>query len=181
VTANFGLNKAIADDETGFKGDADFIYRAEGWDFLLAGGSAYNNLDYSFTPTQPDGTAVPRAPGGGGRRLRAQLAILKGFLEGFNFTKMTPDASVVRGPLPGKVAIRAMVQRGRQYAVYIRGPGLSTLVLDLPAGRYQVRWLNTTTGRTEVAQVLDHPGSQATLPVPSYEEDIAMGVRRTQD
>ncbi len=66
VTVNFGLNKAIADDETGFKGAADFTYRAEGWDFMLAGGGAYDNLDYSFTPARPDGTAVPRAPGGGG-------------------------------------------------------------------------------------------------------------------
>lgn len=180
VTANFGLHKAIADDETGFKGDADFTYRAEGWDFLLAGGSAYDNLDYSFTPGQSDGTAAPRAPGGGGRRLRTQLAILKSFLESFAFIKMEPDASVVRGPLRGKVTARVMAWKGQQYAVYIRGSGLSTLVLDLPAGQYQVRWLNTTTGRTEAERVLDHPGSETTLPVPSYEEDIAVGIRRNK-
>jgi hypothetical protein len=178
VTANFGLNKAIADDETGFRGDADFTYRAEGWDFFLAGGGAYDNLDYSFTPAQPGGTAVPRAPGGGGRTLRVQLAILKSFLEGFDFVKMTPDPSVVRGPLPGKITARAIVWMGRQYVVYVRGPGLSTLTLDLPAGQYQVRWLNTKTGRTESERVMNHPGSLATLPVPSYEEDIALGIHR---
>ncbi len=95
VTANFGLNKAIADDETGFKGDADFTYRAEGWDFFLAGGSAYDNLDYSFTPAQPDGTAVPRA-----RWRRAQASCPTGDPQelpgGLRFRQI--DARHFRGP-----------------------------------------------------------------------------------
>ena len=37
-----------SDDETGFKGIEDVHYRTEGWDFIVAGGGIYNNLDYSF-------------------------------------------------------------------------------------------------------------------------------------
>jgi hypothetical protein len=53
---NLGLNKVIADDETGFRGKDDGLCRSEGWDFLLAGGGVYSNLDYSFTPGHPAGT-----------------------------------------------------------------------------------------------------------------------------
>ena len=77
---------------------------------------------------------------------------------------MTPDASVVRGPLPGEGNHPRNVPKGTKCAVYVRGPGLSTLTLDLSAGRYQVRWVNTATGRTEVERVLDHPGSRPPCP-----------------
>ena len=79
---------------------------------------------------------------------------------------------------PGRGTACAMVWKGRQYAVYVRGPGLSTITLDLPAGRYQVRWLDTRTGRTAAERVVDQRGSRVTLPTPSYEEDIALGIRR---
>ena len=63
----------------------------EGWDFLLAGGGLYNNLDYSFTPPHPDGDFRDyRSPGGGSPELRKQLGILKRFLEGFDFVRMKP-------------------------------------------------------------------------------------------
>ena len=37
VAENYGLNKVIGENETGFRGQADVLYRTEGWDFLLAG------------------------------------------------------------------------------------------------------------------------------------------------
>ena len=46
---NYGLGKVIGDDETGFRGVIDRPYRIEAWDFLIAGGALYDNLDYSFT------------------------------------------------------------------------------------------------------------------------------------
>ena len=48
VGENYALGKVIGDDETGFRGTRDSIYRTEGWDFVIAGGALYNNLDYSF-------------------------------------------------------------------------------------------------------------------------------------
>ena len=56
VAMNYGLNKVIGENETGFRGKDDIIYRTEGWDFIMAGGALYNNLDYSFTAKYPDGT-----------------------------------------------------------------------------------------------------------------------------
>jgi hypothetical protein len=79
VEMNYGLNKPIGDNETGFRGIEDAHYRTEGWDFLTAGGALYNNLDYSFTAENEDGSFVvaPGQPGGGGEKLRSQLSKLK--------------------------------------------------------------------------------------------------------
>ena len=35
VAMNFGLNKVIGDDETGFRGIHDRTYRVEAWDFIM--------------------------------------------------------------------------------------------------------------------------------------------------
>ena len=36
VTWNYALNKVIGENETGFRGTKDLVYRTEAWDFLLA-------------------------------------------------------------------------------------------------------------------------------------------------
>ena len=178
VAVNWGLGRAIADDETGFKGSADFVYRAEGWDFLMAGGAIYDNLDYSFTPAQSDGSAVPHAPGGGGAVLRGQLRIAKEFLESFDFIKMAPKPAVIGSKMPPRVTARCLAEPGRQYAVYVRGDGLSELTLDLPEGRYRAEWVSTKTGALENVEPLDHTGCPRALQVPRYQEDIALRVKR---
>ena len=67
VAMNYGLNRAVGFDETGFRGTADLPYRTDAWDFLIAGGAVYSNLDYSYSAAHPDGTAdVTTSPGGGG-------------------------------------------------------------------------------------------------------------------
>ena len=94
VKQNYGLNKVIANDETGGSDHSDRKYRTEGWNFILAGGAVYSHLDFSFTPDREDGTALPLpqgTPGGGGPELRKQLQILKEFVEGFDFIKMAPN------------------------------------------------------------------------------------------
>ena len=69
VGLNYPLNKAIGDDETGFRGTGDDPYRIEAWDFLIAGGALFDHLDYSFTTEHENGTAPVNdpTPGGGGR------------------------------------------------------------------------------------------------------------------
>jgi hypothetical protein len=117
VALNYGLNKVIGENETGFRGSDDTTYRCGGWDFILQGGAIYNNLDYSFSVKYPDGHwRNPKAPGGGSRELRLQLKVLKEFLEGFNFVAMRPDDSVIKGGVPEKLTARVLVEPGRQYA-----------------------------------------------------------------
>lgn len=174
---NYGLNKALGDDETGFDGNDDAPYRKEGWKFLLSGGSLYSNLDYSFTPDAEDGSAPVAAPtpGGGGPALRTQLSVMKRFLEGFDFLRMHPDASVVRAR-PADSRTYALVEPGRQYAVFVDGGAGGELAVDLPEGRYRAEWIDTRSGEVAGAEDLDHGGGRATLESPKYSEDIALRI-----
>jgi hypothetical protein len=177
VSLNYGLNKVIADDETGFKGSDNLPYRAEGWDFILAGGAVYDNLDYSFTPDHEDGTAQPDAPGGGGPTLRSQLKILKDFITRFDFIHMAPDNTVFKGGIPEDATARALVEPENAWAIYIKGGTQANLILDLPAGAYRAEWLNTRTGASDKTGDFRHDGGERTLASPKYTEDIALALR----
>ncbi len=181
VIENFGLNKVIADDETGFKGTADAIYRMEAWDFYLTGGGIFDHLDYSFTAGHEDGTfAYPSSqPGGGSRALRRQFAILKAFLGSMDFVHMKPSQSLIRGPLPKGVTARVLGEESKAFALYLRGPGASELTLALPPGEYQLEWLNPIGGQIDSAATIDVSGP-AHLPVPTYQSDIALRIRAKQ-
>lgn len=178
VTENYSLHRALGDDETGSGTDrTDFKYRAEGWEFVLAGGAIYDNLDFSFAVGHERGDAVTDAPGGGGVSLRAQLKILKNTIERLDFVKMAPDNSVLRNALPPNVAVRVLAEHGHQYLVYVRGDGLSELAIDLPPGRYQAEWINTKTVAREVSETREHTGGSLSLLVPQYTQDIALRIK----
>src|SRR5262249_19043908 len=120
VGLNDAQNRALSYDETGFEGTGDDVYRKEAWAFLMAGGAGFDNLDYSFTADNESGDYKPTAsPGGGSVALRMQLSVLKKFIEGFDFVRMKPDTGVVKSGSPG--ALYALVDPGRQYAIYMQG------------------------------------------------------------
>src|SRR5258708_7584440 len=98
VEANFHLGKVIGENETGFRGTNDSQYRMEAWDFIIAGGGLFNNLDYSFTAGHEDGTFVypETQPGGGSPALRRQYGLLKQLIQRFAFLHMRPDNQLVR-------------------------------------------------------------------------------------
>ncbi len=179
VAMNYDLNRVISDDETGFRGTGDTPYRREGWAFIMAGGAVYDNLDYSFTSGQENGTFVfpPTQPGGGGPTLRRQFEILKEFSESFDFIHMRPDNSVVHA-LNKDVTTYALVQPGQAYAVYIDGGTQSTLMLDIPSGQYHAEWLSPRTGARDKIQDVTHPGGSLILASPRYTEDIALRLAR---
>ena len=196
VGMNYALNKAIGNNETGFDGNADATYRIQGWDFILAGGALYNNLDYSFTAEREDGTFTypSTQPGGGSPALRKQLGILKRFMDSFRFARMSPANGVIVSATPQGTTARVLAEGGRQYAVYLhRGrpvkdakpayqvddaPRESTIVLEIPKGRYKAEWINTRTGAVSAQEQFDHPGGNRTFVSPQYTEDIALRVMR---
>lgn len=180
VAANFDLNKPISDDETGFRGSEDATYRGEGWEFLLAGGAVYDNLDYSFTIDHEDGTAMPDAPGGGGQTLRRQLGILKRFIESFDFVRMTPDGSVVVSGVPNDGRAHVLANRDKEYAIYLRGGGAAELALRLPPGRYRAEWLHPHSGKTEQPTQIEAGDDAVRLILPPYDYDIALALRRRE-
>jgi hypothetical protein len=176
VTDNYGLNRVIADDETGFAGSEPKPYRLEGWDFIITGGAVYDNLDYSFCVGHEDGTATINAPGGGGTVLHQQLEILSDFINSFDFIKMKPDNSVIKGDVPEKATVRALVENGRAYAIYINGGCEAQLHIELPNGRYIAEWINTKTGNSDKEETFNHSGGNRMLLSPKYEDDIALRI-----
>lgn len=180
VALNYELNKVIGDNETGFKGTNDTHYRMEAWQFLLAGGALYNNLDYSFVAGHEDGTFVYPAnqPGGGNPVFRRQMAVLSRFINGFDFVRMKPDTTVIRGGLPDKANAYALVEPGKQYAIYVFGGSRAKLELNLPAGDYRVEWLNPMTGQVIQKADLKHTGDLTVLESPEYAPDIALRIRQ---
>jgi hypothetical protein len=176
VLLNYGLNRVIANDETG-GGNDDAAYRIEAWQFLLAGGAVFDHLDFSFTCARPDGTASIRgAPGGGGPALRRQLTVLKTFLEGFDFLRMRPDAAAVRG-LPTGVKCQALVDFGNAYAIHLAGGSQARLEVELPAGVYQAEWMDTKSGSVLLREAFQHAGGMRAIESPPYQQDVALSIR----
>src|SRR5262249_54840957 len=191
VKQNFDLNKVLADDETGFRGKGDLPYRTEAWEFLLAGGAVYSNLDYSFTAKQTGGTAgVTTYPRGGGPEQRLDVDGLTEMLGGFEFVKMRPNNAVLKGgvlksvslsggdPAEARVTARALAETGKAYAIYVHGGSQIDLAVDLPAGTYRVEWVNTRNGKVEKKDEVKPLGRDSILSSPKYAEDIALRIVR---
>jgi hypothetical protein len=178
VALNYGLDRAIAYDETGFLGRDDDAYRRQAWNFMLAGGSIFDALDYSFSPGHEDGEDLePNGPGGGSPTFRHQLRILREFLAKFSIVDLHPDAAVVKHA--AGVVPRALSNPGHEYAIYLDGNGPTGLTLTLPPGDYRVEWVNTKTGATDRSEDFHHPSSDKTLTTPSFVNGIALRLIRT--
>ncbi len=180
VGLNYGLNKVIGDNETGFKGTGDDHYRMEAWEFILAGGGLYNNLDYSFTVGHEDGTFQypPDQPGGGNPGFRKQIKRLKDFIHGFEFVKMKPARNLIREPLPKDARCQVLAETGRQYAAYFRGAPKFAFTLDLPKGNYRVLWLDVVNGREVTPPPLVHPGGAVHFRIPDDLNECALKIVR---
>ncbi|MCB1100467.1 MAG: hypothetical protein KDN22_33190 [Verrucomicrobiae bacterium] len=190
VAMNPGLNKVIGENETGFRGAADVLYRTEAWDFLLAGGALFNNLDYSFTASHPGGTLRDyTSPGGGSWELRQHLRILRETLDASDFTRMTPEPDALRRLEPASLSHQLLADPGHSYVASFHVPipekpktldGLfdetleAKFAIELPAKTYTAEWINPQTGLIERSQTIDHQGGEAQLESPGFVEDIAL-------
>ena len=176
VALNRDLARPIGCNETGFDGQANAVYRVQGWEFLLAGGALYNNLDYSFAPGREDGSyAYPQQqPGGGSAALRAQLRVLRDFMNSLDFVRMAPAHSVLRSGAPDGASVQILAAPGKEYAIYLHhgserngrrpkyavdpAPRTPELTIDLPAGKYRAEWVDTKDGRMAKREEFAHPG-----------------------
>jgi hypothetical protein len=187
VTDNYGLNKVLGLNETGFKGTGDDYYRRQAWEFLLAGGGLYNNLDYSFCVGHEDGTFPVKAPtpGGGSAKLRRQLRLLADFLRKFDFIRMRPAKDLVkkfeiRNPksenVPGELVsdFQVLAEEGKQYAIYLGSAKGVGLQLQLPKGTYEGEWLDAVSGQHVTVPRLDHAGGNAEMKPPDFAQDCAL-------
>ena len=198
VGQNWALNRVVGLDETGFDGTLDGVFRIQAWDFLLAGGGHYNNLDYSFTVRHPEGTfVVPgTAPGGGSAELRRQFAVLREFFATLDFIRMRPAADLFLDPPAEGLSGRALAEPGKSYAIYLhtgrvlnnyrpryayRTDGMMAHVaINLPAGKYTVQWWSPRSGKLGAPASLSHTGGRAALLTPEFSEDLAVTLHAAQ-
>ena len=193
VTLNYALDHPIGMNETGFDGQADSTYRLQGWDFLMAGGALYNNLDFSFAAAGHESGNFAYAnytPGGGSLALRTQLGILHDFFDQLDFTRMAPDPKLIAGGIPEGATARALAEPGKQYAVYIHHGHVhndakpqytvdqthQSLRLRLPTSpRFfpKATWIDTRTGSIIKEELFS---ATKELDSPTYSEDIALRV-----
>lgn len=175
VTLNYGWNKVIGFDESGFAGNDDDTYRRQAWVFLMSGGGLFNNLDYSFAVGYEDGTLSRKAPGGGGPILRKQLSILRRFFETFDFISFLPDRDVIILS-PGAFAY-AMSDRENQFAIYLTGSA-EKLHVNIPVGEYLVQWLDPAHGTVTDGKTIRVLEPSTIIEIPEYFIDIAVLLRK---
>ena len=191
VADNWHLNKPIGENETGFRGPQDFLYRTEGWDFMLAGGALYNNLDYSFSATHPAGTLSDyRSPGGGSLALRQQLGTLKQLIDGLPLPHIAPQPSDLVETSP-ELICSCLGKADEAYLLYVHRKipkKLNQSALDqlhaphapvelsigLPAGDYDVVRINPVSGERGQLPSLSVKDQRASLSLPDFHMDAAL-------
>jgi len=179
VETNYGMDKAIGYDETGFLGPENETYRRQAWNFLLSGGSLFNNLDYSFSVGHEDGSDTePNGPGGGSPALRRQLGILTKFLHSFPVVEMAPDSHTVRHS--AGVYARVLSSSSGEYAIYLDGGGPATLAMNLPPGEYSGEWIDIGTGGATALNRFRHTGGTKVLNTPEFRNGIALRLTRAR-
>ncbi len=181
VGMNYHLNKVIGDNETGFRGTGNFVYRSEAWDFVIAGGGLFNNLDYSFVAGHEDGTFEYPAqqPGGGNPQFRREMKILNDFIHAMNFLAMKPDNSIIQNKLPSGVTARTLVELGKTIAIYVRSESTKAektiLEVVLADGDWRGEWLDTKTGSV-IEKIELHGGRVVEIKSPEFVQDIALRI-----
>jgi hypothetical protein len=178
VEQNYARNRVVGFDESGFAGKLDVTYRRQAWNFIIAGGGLFNNLDYSFACGEENGTAVNEAPGGGSPQLRRQLKVLSDFIHSFKFIKMKPD-NVTLTQSPGAF-VRILSEPGKQYAIYVSSGNSCELTLSIPAGKYIAEWISTSDGSVLKTEYFTSENGSVKLEAPLYSEDIALRILKTK-
>lgn len=113
--------------------------------------------------------------------------MLADFIAAFDFLRMRPDDSVVKAGVPEGVSARALVEPGRQYAVYLRPfpkakqwQPAESLAVDLPSGSYRAEWINVLDGTAFGSELFQHAGGAKRLAAPQYVGDVAVRITRSK-
>ncbi|HVN03493.1 MAG TPA: hypothetical protein VMT86_03685 [Bryobacteraceae bacterium] len=179
VQWNYGLGKPISYDESGFLGNEDAVYRRQAWNFMLAGGGAFDGLDYSFTVGHEDGDDTqPNGPGGGSPALRRQLRVLREFLDKLPLQDIAPDRNVVEHA--SGVYARVLSSPGRIYGMYLDGGGPTEVTLNLPSGNYLAEWIDVSTGDIVRRERFLQAGGRKMLQSPRFRDGIALRLTKSK-
>jgi hypothetical protein len=185
VPANYHLNAVIGDNETGFAGIEDARYRKEAWEFIMAGGGLYDNLDYSFTTDNEDGTFVVKKPqpGGGSRSLRTQLKVLADLMKGIDLITMKPsDSGLVRVIAPSKASVNSLSKGTDIIVLYVNNIdkkiSWNGIEVNLPAASYRLALIDPDTGDQNIVNISNHRGGWLKIGQEGYPEEFAVKIEK---
>ncbi|MDQ6902394.1 MAG: hypothetical protein M3139_05200 [Bacteroidota bacterium] len=147
VHMNYGLNKVIGFNETGFAGKEDITYRRQAWRFMMSGGGLFGQLDYSFSTGHETGDDESNeAPGGGSIALRKSFKVLKDFIQSLDLATLKPDESYIAHV---ENAFAYSMKTRDAYVIYMEPMSArpTKFSLVLPKGNYNIEWMDVTSGK----------------------------------
>lgn len=169
-----------------YTGDMIAASRVEAWEFMVGGGTAFNQLNGIFTVKNPNGNTPEN------HIILSQLKTLKEFLISLDILAMKQDVEVVKGGVPRDAVCRCISNPGIQYALYLHHSELKkphgtsyvvkpaqyveTLELNLPAGAYEARWVEPAAGATIRTERVLSDGGSIKLTTPEHRVDIALKI-----
>lgn len=175
---NYGFNRPISFDESGFAPHEKQLYRRMAWRFMLAGGAVFNNLDYSFVPGHEDGSFEKNtSPGLGTKKLRKQYRYLHDFLSSLDLISMQPANYLVMHA-PGFNYQVLWKEETADGAFYLEGNGKCRIKLKVPAGNYKVSWLSPKECKLMYAYSATSDGILS-LDGPEVMHDVVLSIEKT--
>ena len=186
-------NKPIEINETAYivswikedTSDLVAISRLEAWEFMVGGGTGFNQLNGHFVVPNPSGENATN------RKVLQGLKNLRAFLEGFDFVKMYRDKKTVRRVSAG-ASVNMISEPGRQYAMYMHhsfpcvgggswyepnyGDYAPVVTFRLPAGNYRVTFVEPETLKTLGEIDIASDGGDIDIACPKYTLDIAIKI-----
>ena len=172
-----------------YKGDTLSAARVEAWEYMVGGGAGFMQLNGVYTARNPAGSGDVDA-------VLDMFAVLRGFMESFDYAAMKRDLSFIGDGVPPGARAAAMLQPGKQYAFYIHhshgdrpGVSLRSYVVDpgsyrerftftFASGRYRAEWIEPSSGAVVGAETFTHPGGARTMTPPvAYAIDIALRMK----
>lgn len=179
VRLNYGkTDRAWSFNETGLMPSVTPQYRIQGWKYLFSGGALYNNLDFTFQVGQEDGSGSTEFTcdwyaGCTDPQIKFQLAALLKFMHSIDFIRMKPDFQAVALNY-GDENIYPLVWEGKIYAVYFEGGRKAKIKLNIPVGKWRVKWLNPADLKVLSEATADIQRGTLDLMGPAYEADLLL-------
>jgi hypothetical protein len=189
---NYGANKPIVDVESDYFGVglvkpySPEDVRVEGWWFMLGGGAGFINLNGEYCRGQESGGRVTQ------EKIVPQKKVLRDFIESFDFVRMARFTHF--SGMPSDAFASAIAEKGKQYGLYLfhgasdgkwgahfiakAGSYRDTITLSaVPAGNYQLEWLDPATGTVKETKSLKWSGGDLAVTTPEYSIDAALRMR----
>lgn len=148
----------------------------------FTGGGHCNFFDFSFwrgTGRTVNGGLPSRVPAS--EILNAPRYLFKFLGEnGIAFWKMAPHDELASVKAKGESHIFTLAQVGEQYVCYLLGEGTADVRLNLPAGRFTLRWYDPKSGRFLTRPRHTPEMGRAVYQSPEFKQDIVLYVFRCE-